>query len=440
MSVYESLKAGRASLAVVGLGYVGLPVAVEFGRLVPTIGFDVNKRRIADLRRNKDSNGETPSDRIRGAAKLRFTHRPADLARAKFFIVAVPTPVTDTKQPDLSFVRAASGIIGRRLTKGSIVVFEPTVYPGVTEEVCVPVLERESGLKLRRDFMVGYSPERVNPGDPNHSVATIVKIVSGCCAHSLEEIANVYGLVVRAGIHRAESIRVAEAAKVVENTQRDLNIALMNELALIFHRAGIDTRAVIEAAGTKWNFHKYTPGLVGGHCIGVDPFYLTHLAEKLGHHPEVILSGRRINDSMGTYVANETAKLLVRAGHKVRGARVAVLGVTFKENVKDVRNSRVFDLICELQALGMKLTVCDPHADAAETKREYGVKLSKYRPSEPFDAVVLAVAHSEYRKRLTIEALKKHFAGAPRKGIVIDVKGLFDPAAIKRQGWSLWRL
>lgn len=431
-------KPASRHIAVVGLGYVGLPLAVEFGKVFETLGFDSNEGRIEALGRFCDSNRELTASEIRSAKKLRFGSNASELKKCDFFVVAVPTPVDASRLPDLSFVEAATRTVGRHLRKGAIVVFEPTVYPGVTEEVCVPILEKESGLKFKKDFMVGYSPERMSPGDKERTVSKIVKIVSGCCDASLDEIADVYGRIIGAGVFRAASIKTAEAAKVIENTQRDLNIALMNELALIFHRMGIDTRDVIEAAGTKWNFMKFYPGLVGGHCIGVDPYYLTYKAEQLGYHPQVILSGRRINDLMGKHVAEQTVKHVIAGGKAVRDSRVLVLGVTFKENVADVRNSRVADLVRKLEEYGMKVKVCDPHADPKKTKEECGVVLCEYDKNEPFDAVVIAVAHAVYRKKITVRSLEKQLTGS--RGVVIDVNGMFRARDFKGTRILHWRL
>ena len=430
----------KSPIAVVGLGYVGLPLAIEFGKSVPTLGYDINRRRIAQLKKLNDLNHESTPLEIREARFLKFTTDPGQLKNSRFIIVAVPTPVTSSKRPDLSFVRSSCELIGRNLQKGSTVVFEPTVYPGVTEEICVPILEKESGLRYKKDFKVGYSPERISPGDKAHTVANIVKIVSGCDAQSLKEIADMYGMVVKAGVFRAASIKIAEAAKVIENTQRDLNIALMNELALIFQRMGVDTRSVIEAAGTKWNFMKFYPGLVGGHCIGVDPYYLTYKAEELGYHPQVILSGRRINDNMGKYVAEQAVKHLITGGKTVKGARVLVLGITFKENVSDIRNSRAIDVVRELKEYGMNVVVCDPYANAHEVKEEFGIGLSLYRKGIRCDAVVIAVDHAEFKKTLTPAVLAGHLKGLRGRGVVVDVKGILDPQELKRRGLLYWRL
>lgn len=440
MNIYQRIKDKKEKIAVIGLGYVGLPLAIEFGKKVRTIGFDIRQERISELNRGIDRNHESLSREIRSSKFLEFTSEPHELREARFIVVAVPTPVTSAKQPDLSFVRSASKMVGRNLKKGSIVVFEPTVYPGVTEDICVPILEKYSGLRYPKDFKVGYSPERINPGDKNHTLVNIVKVVSGCDAGTLREVADVYKLVVKAGVYEANSIKVAEAAKVIENVQRDLNVALMNELALIFHRMGIDTCSVIEAAATKWNFIKLYPGLVGGHCIGVDPYYLTFKAEELGYHPQVILSGRRINDSIGKYVAEQTIKLLIQANKPVKNSRIIVLGVTFKENVTDIRNSRVIDIINELKKNGAKVIVCDPLADKEEVKREYGVQIQDYNGHLKADAIVITVAHDLFKKTLTPGALKKHLSFTNGKAVLVDVKGLLNPERFKHRGILYWRL
>ncbi len=441
MQVKKSMKFSQTNqVAVVGLGYVGLPLAIEFGRQVPTLGLDIDRARISDLSRFRDTNHEHSPQEIKSAKNLRFTSDPKVLRRARFIIVAVPTPVTTSKKPDLSFVEAASRLVGQNMRKGTYVVYEPTVYPGVTEEVCVPILCEESGLKYKKDFKVGYSPERINPGDKKHTLATIIKIVSGCDRESLKVIASVYERIVTAGVYRAPSIKTAEAAKVIENTQRDLNIALMNELALIFHRVGVDTRDVIDAAGTKWNFMKFYPGLVGGHCIGVDPYYLTHKAEALGYHPQVILSGRRVNDYMGKYVAEQTAKLLEEGGKTVKGARVMVMGVTFKENVSDIRNSRVVELVDGLKEYDIDVKVCDPNADPKEIEREYGLKPVPYDKNAKLDAIIIAVQHTIFKEALTVQALRKHLSDNTSRGVVIDVKGMFSPEQFKDTRLLYWRL
>jgi UDP-N-acetyl-D-galactosamine dehydrogenase len=422
-------------VSVIGLGYVGLPVAVAFGKAgTPVVAFDVSSRRIGELKAGHDRTGEVSAEELRAAA-LHLTDDPADLGRADFHIVAVPTPIDDARRPDLDMVIAASRAVGAQLKRGDIVVYESTVYPGVTEDVCLPVLEQASGLKGGRDFTVGYSPERINPGDTEHRFETIVKVVSGQDAATLEVVAQVYGSVVRAGVHRASSIAVAEAAKVIENTQRDLNIALMNELSQIFHRLGIDTQDVLSAAGTKWNFLRFTPGLVGGHCIGVDPYYLTHRAEQIGYHPQVILAGRRINDDMGRFIAREAVKDLMRSGAPAR-PRITVLGITFKEDVPDVRNTRVVDIVDELKSFGVAVQLADPLADPDEVRHEHGLDLMPVDTLEPADAVVLAVAHARFREP-GWTFVRSLLRGG--NGLVVDVKGCLDRAA-RPEGVRLWRL
>ncbi|MDD5730236.1 MAG: nucleotide sugar dehydrogenase [Candidatus Omnitrophica bacterium] len=440
MSLYESIKNKKDKVAVVGLGYVGLPLAVEFGKSVKTIGFDLNQKRISALKNSIDTNNETSSEEIKSAKYLEVTDDPEKLKEAKFIIVAVPTPITQSKQPDLECVISASVTVGKNLTKGSIVVFESTVYPGVTEEVCVPILEKASKLKYGKDFKAGYSPERINPGDKEHTLQSVIKIVSGSDEETLEEVANVYNIAAKAGVYKAESIKVAEAAKVIENTQRDLNIALMNELAVIFHKMGIDTKAVLQAAGTKWNFIKMQPGLVGGHCIGVDPYYLTYKAEEMGYHPQVILAGRKINDDMGKYIAEQAIKKLIEADKTVKGAKVLLLGITFKENISDIRNSHVVDIIKELKEYGVNVTVCDPLADEEAVKHEYGIELTKYSRNMKADAVVIAVSHNIFKKEVTLEALKNHLKINGAKGVVIDVKGIFEASMFDNTGILYWRL
>jgi UDP-N-acetyl-D-galactosamine dehydrogenase len=422
-------------ISVVGLGYVGLPVAVAFGKQARAIGFDVNEARLAELRDGVDRTNEVaPADLAR--SDIVFTSDTKMLAKADFHIVAVPTPVDDAHRPDLSPVERASETVGRALKKGDIVVYESTVYPGVTEEICVPILERISGLRCGADFTVGYSPERINPGDKEHTFTKITKVVSGQDAATLDVVAAVYESVVTAGVHRAANIKVAEAAKVIENTQRDLNIALMNELSLIFDRMGIDTNSVLEAAGTKWNFLKFKPGLVGGHCIGVDPYYLTYKAEILGYHPQVILAGRRINDGMGAYIGQQTIKQLIHAGHDVGKCTVTVLGLTFKENCPDLRNSKVIDVIRELQSFGLTVQVCDPEADAHEAIEEYGVQLTALDRLQPAEAVVTAVAHKVFTKLGTEHYLHM----LKRNPVVIDVKGICNKECFDAAGIRLWRL
>lgn len=422
-------------IAVVGLGYVGLPVAVAFGKKGRIIGFDINEHRINTLKQGIDYTKEVESQDLL-EADIDFTNDPSRLREADFIIVAVPTPITETKQPDLTPLIKASETVGSNLQKGAIVVYESTVYPGATEEVCVPVLEKASGLKAGVDFFVGYSPERINPGDKEHTFTKITKVVSGQNDEVLEIIAGVYGSVVEEGVYRASSIKVAEAAKVIENTQRDLNIALMNELAIIFDKLGIDTAEVLEAAGTKWNFLPFTPGLVGGHCIGVDPYYLTYKAESVGYHPEVILAGRRINDNMGKFIAISLVKQMIHKNMPIQGARVTILGLTFKENVPDLRNSKVIDVIRELQEFGVEVQVTDALADKDEAVREYGIKLVDYDKLVPADAVVLAVPHDEYMEKgwEQFDRLLKHC-----KGIVVDIKSKLEKETCPKN-ITLWRL
>jgi UDP-N-acetyl-D-galactosamine dehydrogenase len=423
-------------IAVVGLGYVGLPVALAFARKFPgTIGFDINEKKVAQLKSGIDVTREVPSDVLK-ATSLNMTANPAELKKATFFVVAVPTPVDHNNTPDLTPVVKASETVGRALKQGDVVVFESTVYPGVTEDVCGPILARESGLKQGVDFKLGYSPERINPGDHQHSLERITKIVSGEDGPTLDRVAATYGAIIEAGIFRATSIKVAEAAKVIENTQRDLNIALMNELAVIFDRMGIRTADVLAAAGTKWNFLKFAPGLVGGHCIGVDPYYLTMKAQQLGYQPEVILAGRRINNSMGPYVAQRLVKLMVQGAMPVKGAKVGVLGLTFKENVSDLRNSKVPDIVNELKEFGITAKVHDPLADAEEAVHEYGLKLSKWEELDGLDALVLAVPHKAYLE-MSGEALA---ARVKHGGVLIDVKSVVDPKSLPNGRVTYWCL
>ena len=428
------MSASSETFAVVGLGYVGLPVALAFGRRFPTIGFDVKAARVAELAAGRDHNGEHSADELR-AARVRFTADAEDLKEATFIVVAVPTPVDGNNRPDLQPLVRASETVGPRLRRGAVVVYESTVYPGVTEEVCGPVLERTSGLRAGVDFTLGYSPERINPGDREHTFERVTKVVSGQDAATLERVAAAYGAVVGAGVHRAPSIKVAEAAKVIENTQRDLNIALMNELAIIFDRMGIRTADVLDAAATKWNFLRFSPGLVGGHCIGVDPYYLTTKAEELGYQPEVILAGRRINNNVGRFVAERTVKLLSRAGVALPRARVGILGLTFKENVADLRNSRVPDIAGELAAYGVDALVHDPMADAAEARAEYGIDLRPWEELRSLDALIWAVPHRFYVD-LGSDAL---LACVRDGGLVVDVKSVLRPAQIGR-GITYWSL
>lgn len=424
------------SIAIVGLGYVGLPIAVAFGKHAPVLGFDINKAKIDELRKGVDRTGEVSRQDLK-RSRVRYTSDPTDLKTADFVIVAVPTPINEALQPDLTALQKASELIGSNLSPGTIVVYESTVYPGATEEVCLPILERTSGLKCGLDFKIGYSPERINPGDKEHTLEKIVKVVSAQDGESLDIVAKTYGKVVKAGIHRAPTIKVAEAAKVIENTQRDLNIALMNELALIFHRLGVDTKSVLEAAGTKWNFLKFNPGLVGGHCIGVDPYYLTTKAESVGYHPEVILAGRRINNSMGKFVAEHTMKLLSQLDCPVGDLKVAVLGLTFKENVPDLRNSRVPDIVNELREYGLQVSVHDPLAEPEEAVAEYGLRLLSWDHIKQVDGIVLAVPHHHYMQMDMQELLKP--LRRQRNSVVVDVKGVLNPQLLPGT-IKYWRL
>ncbi len=423
-------------VAVVGLGYVGLPLAVEFGKKYRTIGLDLSPAKIEAYRQGFDPTGEVSSSELKAASMLEPTTDPARLREADFVIVAVPTPVDIAHNPDFSPLESASEAVGRNLKRGATIVFESTVYPGATEEVCVPIIEHHSGLSWKQDFHVGYSPERINPGDREHTLTRIVKVVSGDSEATLERVAAMYSSVITAGVHKASSIKVAEAAKVIENTQRDLNIALMNELSLIFHRIGIDTGEVLAAAGTKWNFLPFRPGLVGGHCIGVDPYYLTHKAEALGYHPQVILAGRRINDGMGKYIAEQTVKQMSQAGYPIRGAKVIVLGLTFKENCPDLRNSKVIDVIQELRTYGVDVYVHDPIAAAGEARHEYGIELVEWDLLPRAAAIVGAVAHDEYRKR----PLADYLSRLEPRGVVMDVKSMFDTVGLRAEGVQTWRL
>ena len=424
------------TIAVIGLGYVGLPLVVEFGKQIRTIGFDIAEHKVAACLRGTDPSRELADEDMAAARHAVYTSDPKLLGEADIIIVAVPTPVDEAHIPDFRPLVGASASVGRHMKKGATVVYESTVYPGATEEVCIPVLERESGLKWKQDFFVGYSPERINPGDREHTLTKILKIVSGDTPATLERVAEVYERIVVPGVHRASSIKAAEAAKVIENTQRDLNIALMNELAIIFDKIGIDTSEVLEAAGTKWNFLKFKPGLVGGHCIGVDPYYLTHKADKLGYHPQVILAGRRINDGMGKFIAEQTIKHMIAAGSYIKGAKVNVLGLTFKENCGDLRNSKVIDIIHELQSYGVDVHVTDPTADPEEAVHEYGVKLEPWDALPRADAIVAAVAHREYQA-LSVEDLGRKMI---KGGAFIDVKAAFDQAALAEAGYRVWRL
>src|SRR6478609_7405620 len=436
MFMYQDLIDKKKKLAVIGLGYVGLPIALEFAKKIKVIGFDIHAKRVEMMKNKIDPSGELEAEAFEGT-DIVFTDNLDVLREAQFFIVAVPTPIDEHAMPDLKPLLSASKTVGKVLKKGDYVVYESTVYPGCTEEDCIPVLEAESGLKFPHDFKVGYSPERINPGDKEHTLTKIVKVVSGCDAESSEEIAKTYELVVEAGVHRASSIKVAEAAKIIENTQRDVNIALMNELSLIFDRLNINTYEVLEAAGTKWNFLKFSPGLVGGHCIGVDPYYLTHKAESVGYHPQVILAGRRINNGMGKFVAEQTMKRLGQLGRPVNQLKVIVLGLTFKENVPDLRNSKVPDIIKELQEYGVQVLVHDPLAESEEAVAEYGLHLSDWSNLKDADGIVLAVAHRAY-----VEMGQQKIVGLLRsgqQGVAIDVKSIVDQATLPKT-IAYWRL
>ncbi len=427
----DDILSGKKKIAVIGLGYVGLPVAVAFGKQVPVIGYDISKRKIDLLKQGIDPAGEVSSEDLQ-KANIKFSNNPEVLANASVYIVTVPTPVDSHKVPDLEPLKNASQTIGQYLKSGNIVVYESTVFPGCTEEICVPILERTSGLKANKDFFFGYSPERINPGDKIHTLENVVKVVSGSTPEITNFLADLYGMVVKAGIHKAPSIKVAEAAKVIENTQRDLNIALMNELSIIFDRMNINTYDVIDAASTKWNFIKFTPGLVGGHCIGVDPYYLTYKAQQLGYNPQVILSGRRINDEMPLHVASRTIQMLAEKGISALGSRILVMGVTFKENVKDIRNSKVFDLIRELRNYGAHVDVVDPIADPEEVKRIYGETLIS-EPKGKYDMVIVAVAHNQY-KQLNMDYFKDILHN---NGVLIDLKGIYRKHKIPFKYWTL---
>lgn len=436
-NLYQKLVNKQESLSLIGLGYVGMPIAVAFASVgLNVIGFDLNKAKIGLYKSGIDPTHEVGDEAIKNS-KVEFTNNEKDLQRAKFHIVAVPTPVNQDHTPDLTPVIDASTILGRNLRVGSVVVFESTVYPGVTEDICVPILEKESGLRCGLDFKIGYSPERINPGDKQHRLDNIVKIVSGIDEETLNIVASVYKLVVLAGVHRAESIKVAEAAKVIENSQRDINIAFMNELSIIFNKMDIDTQAVLYAAGTKWNFLKFYPGLVGGHCIGVDPYYLTYKAEELGYHSQIILSGRRINDDMGKYVAENCVKNLIKAERHVKGAKVAILGFTFKENCPDTRNSKIMDIVCELREYGIEPLVTDPRADAREAKELYGIDFIETGSIVKMDAIIIAVAHTEFSK-YTIQDIDLFYNTGKR--VLLDLKGLLNKKEFVDAGYIYWRL
>lgn len=430
--IYTKLTEKKTTLAVIGLGYVGLPIALEFAKKIKVIGFDINQERVDLMRKSIDPSNELEASAFENS-DIHFTANIEDLKEATFFVVAVPTPIDDANLPNLAPLLGASRTVGKVLKKGDYVVFESTVYPGCTEEDCIPVLEAESGLKFREDFMVGYSPERINPGDKEHTLQNVIKVVSGCCETSLDQIAKVYELVVKAGVHRATSIKVAEAAKIIENTQRDVNIALINELSIIFNKLKINTFDVLEAAGTKWNFLKFTPGLVGGHCIGVDPYYLTHKAQQAGYHSKVITSGRYVNDSMGFYIGKQTVKKIIAQGKHIQDAKVLVMGATFKEDVSDIRNSKVIDVINEMKSFQVHVDVVDPHACSKEMEHEYGVALIE-KPASDYDAIVVAVNHKEYTSMTESDFTSLLKDG---KGVFVDVKGIFKNKISQLEYWSL---
>lgn len=435
-NLYQDLIDRKEKLALIGLGYVGMPIAIAFGKKINVIGYDINSKKVELYKNGIDPTNEVGDDEV-GLSTVEFTSDETVLKSAKFYIVAVPTPVNADHTPDLTPVENACKVLGRNLSKDSIVVFESTVYPGVTEEICVPILEKESGLKCGIDFKVGYSPERINPGDKKHRLETITKIVSGMDEDTLNTIANVYELVVSAGVYKAESIKVAEAAKVIENSQRDINIAFMNELSIIFHKMNIDTKQVLNAASTKWNFLKFNPGLVGGHCIGVDPYYLTYKAEMLGYHSQIILSGRRINDEMGKYIAQNLVKLLIANDKQVKNANVAIVGFTFKENCPDTRNTRVIDIVEELKEYGINPVISDAYADKEEIINFYGIEMKELSAVKNMDAIIFAVAHKEY-KSLTEEQISNMYRDSNR--IIMDIKGMYDKDIYEKLGYTFWRL
>ena len=436
MNLYEKIKNRKEKLSVIGLGYVGLPLAISFAKKVEVIGFDIDKAKVEAYKKGIDVTNEVGSKSVRETTAF-LTSNEKELQKAKFHIVAVPTPINLDKTPNLSAVIGASKIVGKNLVKGSIVVYESTVYPGVTEDICKPILEKESGLKCGIDFKIGYSPERINPGDKLHRLETVKKVVSGMDKETLNIIAKVYGLIIKAGVYKAESIKVAEAAKVIENAQRDINIAFMNELSIIFNKLDIDTQAVLRAASTKWNFLQFTPGLVGGHCIGVDPYYLTYKAEQVGYLSQVILAGRKINDEMGKYVAENTLKQLIKADKQIKGCKVLIMGITFKENCSDIRNSKVIDIINELKEYGVNIEVVDPLADENETLRKYGIKLSKVEDVTDVDAVIFAIPHEKF-KDITLKDLKNIYKDD--KLVLIDIKGMFNKKEAENLNYLYWRL
>lgn len=439
MSLYEEIINKKAKISLIGLGYVGMPIAVSFAEKVDVIGFDVNSEKVDLYKKGIDPTNEVGNETVKKSA-VYFTDNEEDIKKAKFHIVAVPTPINQNKTPDLTPIEGASEVIGRNLTKGSIVVYESTVYPGATEDVCIPILEKESGLKCGVDFKIGYSPERINPGDKVHTLENIIKVVAGMDNESLEEIAKVYEIVIKAGVHRVSSIKVAEATKVVENSQRDINIAFMNELAMVFDRMNIETNEVVEAMNTKWNALKFSPGLVGGHCIGVDPYYFISEAEKLGYHSQIITAGRKINDDMGAFVADAIIKELVLANKIVKQAKVAILGLTFKENCPDTRNTKVVDIITRLKEYGITPVVTDAYADPNEAKKEYGIELIEFDKIKEIDCLVVAVSHDKY-KELTFEKFEKMFIQSKNEEkVFIDIKSIFDPETVKNKGYSYWSL
>ena len=436
--LYEALIKREKKLAVVGLGYVGLPIATAFSRKLSVVGFDVNREKVGQYKKGNDPTREVGAEAVRKCS-VQFTSDEQDLQEALFFIVAVPTPVNASHIPDLKFVKDACSVVARNLKAGAVVVFESTVYPGVTEDICAPILESESGLKCGTDFKIGYSPERINPGDKAHRLENIVKIVSGMDAETLDLVASVYSLVVEAGVYRAGSIRIAEAAKVIENSQRDINVAFMNELSIILNRIGLDSKEVLSAASTKWNFLNFAPGLVGGHCIGVDPYYLTYLSEQVGYHSQIILAARRVNDDMGRYVAQNIVKKLIEADIAVKNARVAVFGLTFKENCPDTRNTKVMDIVAELREYGVKPIICDPVADARSANKEYGVELVPLSDIRNVDAVVFAVAHKQFAEFAKTD-IDGFFGRGDRKKVLIDVKGIFNRSSFEAEDYIYWRL
>ncbi len=438
MDLYEKLLAGEEKLSLVGLGYVGMPIAVAYAKKIKVVGYDFNAQKVELYKKGIDPTREVGDDAIKETT-VEFTADPEKLRECKFHVVAVPTPVNDDHTPDLTPVEGASHTLGKYLTKGSIVVYESTVYPGVTEDICVPILEQESGLKCGVDFKIGYSPERINPGDKVHRLDTITKIVSGMDEETLDTVAKVYSLVALAGVYKAQSIKVAEAAKVIENSQRDINIAFMNELSMIFHRMGIDTKSVLEAAGTKWNFLHFFPGLVGGHCIGVDPYYLTYKAEELGYHSQIILSGRRINDDMGKYIAESCVKRLIANDIAVKNAKVAILGFTFKENCPDTRNTKVIDIYKELGEYGITPVVVDPQADADEARRLYGIEFDDISAVKDMDAVIMAVSHNDFKDYKPAD-IEKFFNPAHKTKVFLDIKGLYDMNDYQEPEFDYWRL